>query len=345
MITSESWQSALKGAIRTHEQLEDFFAQTFARTDYPLFIPMELAQRIKFHGIDSPLGKQFLPQGEENNLHGLIDPIGDHARSPAAQLVHRYKNRLLFFPTSVCPVQCRYCFRKNELHHGDELFKQNLLGVREYLKQHPEVEEVIFSGGDPLMLSNEKLKTYLEEFRALNISMVRFHTRMPVITTNRLDEDFYRLMQTYAKQFDVMTIVIHLNHADEITPEFEARMEKFRTLNIHWLAQSVLLKGVNDQVESLKRLFLHLLKIGIRPYYLHHPDLVRGGMHFWLPIEEGRRLYAKLRDQLPGHAIPHYVLDLPGGHGKTPVFNPESLAFSGQFLSKEGLEIGYQPAH
>ncbi len=338
-----SWQDSIKNAIRSHEQLEDFFAQKFVRTKYPIFIPQALARRIKSFGIGSPLAKQFLPQEEENHGAGLIDPIGDHAHSPVSQIVHRYKNRLLFFPTQICPVQCRYCFRKNELHQGDELFKNNLQAVRQYIQHHDEVEEVIFSGGDPLMLSNSKLSAYFDEFLRLKIPMLRLHTRMPVITPARLDDEFYELLKKYAKEFSVFTVAIHLNHEDEITPELAQRMQRFRSLNVQWLAQTVLLKGVNDRPECLKNLFLGLLKLGIKPYYLHHPDLVRGAMHFWLSIEEGRRLYAKLRDELPGHALPQYVVDLPGGHGKTPVFNPESYEFSGRFLSKDGSPIEYSP--
>lgn len=336
-----SWQESIRTALRSNAELNAFFDTAFPETEYPIFIPLPLAQRIKEAGIDSPLGKQFLPHADENNRGGLLDPIGDHTHSPTKQIVHRYTNRLLFFPTTVCPVQCRYCFRKNELHNGDELFKPNFEGVRTYLFEHPEVEEIIFSGGDPLMLSNEKLSQCLDEFAALKVPMIRFHTRMPVITPNRMDGEFFALLERASNQFDVVSIVIHLNHEDEITPEFVEKMSAFRTLKVHWLSQSVLLKGVNDSAQSLAALFKKLLKSGIKPYYLHHPDLVRGGMHFWLSIEEGRQIFASLRDLLPGHGIPTYMLDIPGGHGKTPIYNPETIEFSGSLMTKNGEQIPY----
>lgn len=335
------WQESIRTALRSTHDLNEFFGAEFPETNYPIFIPLDFANRIKQSGFNSALAKQFLPHTDENKKGGLIDPIGDHEYSPTKQVVHRYQNRMLFFPTSVCPVQCRYCFRKNELHQGDELFKPDFAGVRSYLKDHPEVEEIIFSGGDPLMLANEKLALCLDEFSNLNVPMVRFHTRMPVITPNRLDDEFYNLLKRASELFEVVSVVIHLNHDEEISPKFEALMKRFRTLPVQWLSQSVLLKSVNDDATELAKLFKHLIRLGVRPYYLHHPDQVRGGMHFWLPIEDGRRIFAALREKLPGHAIPQYMLDIPGGHGKVPLFNPEGFEFSGQLMAKNGELIPY----
>tara|TARA_R110000868_G_scaffold117600_6_gene312267 strand:- start:12289 stop:13326 length:1038 start_codon:yes stop_codon:yes gene_type:complete len=337
MITTElDWRDDLTSAIKNHEELEAFFEQQFPRTTYPIFIPKTWAQRIKKFGVDSPLGKQFLPHEAELDANGMIDPIGDHNHSPTKQVVHRYSNRLLFFPTSVCPVQCRYCFRKNELHTNDELFRPDFEGVSRYVRDNPEVEEIIFSGGDPLMLSNDKLAKCFDHFSQLKVPMIRLHTRMPVIMPERLDHGFFELLESAAQKFDVITVVLHLNHVDEISQELVTKMQRFRGLNIHWLSQSVLLKDVNDNTSDLKNLFMGLLKIGVKPYYLHHPDQVRGGMHFWLSIEKGRKIFASLRNQLPGHAIPQYVLDIPGGEGKVPLFNPEGFEFGGHLLNKNG---------
>lgn len=336
---TSSWQESIRTALRSTRELSRFFAADFPETNYPIFIPRNLATRIKESGLNSPLAKQFLPVQAEISDDGLVDPIGDHTHSPTKQIVHRYKNRLLFFPTNTCPVQCRYCFRKNELHHGDELFKPDFEGVKNYLRDHPEVEEVIFSGGDPLMLSNQKLESYFNEFAALGISMLRLHSRMPIITPERLDEEFFSLLEVASEKFDVVSVVIHLNHADEITPEFIDKMKLFRRQNVQWLSQTVLLKKINDDAIILANLFKQLLKLGVRPYYLHHPDQVRGGMHFYLSIPHGRKVYAQLRDLLPGHAIPQYVLDIPGGHGKIPIFNPEGHSFSNQLLDKDGQLI------
>ena len=290
----------------------------FSRCEYPILLPLPLAEKIRRGGEHSPLWLQFVPRPEESSPEGLFDPIGDHRHGVGGQLVHRYKNRALFFPTTRCPVLCRYCFRKNELARPDEMFTADLLQTVDYLKQHSEIEEIIFSGGDPFILSNQRLSRYLSVFAEIpSLKYLRFHTRTPVVLPERFeDAELFRILEESALRFDLVTLVIHLNHRDEIDAQVESALRRMKKLPLHLTSQSVLLKGVNDSVEKLKQLFVKIVSLGVTPYYLHHPDKVRGGMHFYVSRKQGRRIYEGLRRQSVGQVLPHYVVELPDGGGK-----------------------------
>ncbi|GAB4020746.1 MAG: lysine-2,3-aminomutase-like protein [Bdellovibrio sp.] len=334
--TQTDWQQEFREAVRKVSELEAILETKIASTDYPLFIPRQLAFEIKKAGKDSPLWKQFVPNQDENHILGMEDPIGDLAHLKKGQLIHRYKNRALFMPTSICPVLCRYCFRKNELNQEKQIFQSDLKETKKYLEDHPEINEIIFSGGDPLILSDEKIDQYLDFFSNIkSIKYIRFHSRTPIILPSRINESFISLLEKWSKQFIKITIVVHLNHLSELTDDNQLALQRLCNLPLQLLSQSVLLKDINDDEVSLKQLFEALIRNGIRPYYLHHPDQVKGGMHFSISLEKGRMIYAKLRDQLPGWAIPQYIIDIPGGFGKTPAFNPEHLHFTGQFIDRD----------
>lgn len=339
-----SWKSDFQAAYKNSTELFQFLGwesdSTGVEKKYPLFIPQSLAQKIKHQGRDGVLAREFLPDLKELNEVGLDDPIGDKEHFKAPQLIHRYFSRALFTPTSICPVHCRYCFRKNELNAKDELFGADFEKTLAYLRNHTGISEIIFTGGDPLTLSNEKLETYLEAFSQIpSIKDIRFHTRYPVILPSRLDVGFKNLLQEFSKKFRTLSLAIHANHVDEFDLESVQKIQEIAKLDIQLLSQTVLLKNVNNNLEALLNLFNLFISIKVRPYYLHHPDQVKGGVHFCLSLEEGRTLYAQLRSQLPGWAIPHYVIDIPGGHGKVGAFNPESMSFSGQLLSLNGDKI------
>jgi lysine 2,3-aminomutase len=314
---------------------------------YPLFIPRSLASKIKSEGPTGVLAKEFLPSSleldERLNQIGFDDPIGDKTYLKAPQLIHRYTSRALFTPTTICPVHCRYCFRKNELSSTDEIFQQDFLTTISYLKSHPEITEIIFTGGDPFTISNEKLDKYLKAFSALKtIKDIRFHSRYPVILPERIDEGLLHLLQDFSTKFRTVSVAIHANHLKEFDKNNITAIKKLREIKIQLLSQTVLLKDINDNSKDLVELFEMFVELGIRPYYFHHPDRVRGGMHFYVPIQKGRELYQTLRDVLPGWAIPQYIWDIPGGFGKVPAFNPESTSFSGQLISKNGEIIQTQ---
>lgn len=328
-----NWQEDLRTAIKTKEQFEKFFEVNLPDCKHPIFFPLHFAKRIKEKGKDSSLWKQFIPNEKENENSGLFDPIGDMNKAQPGQIIHRYRNRVLLLPTSRCPIYCRFCFRQNQMQDNRELFEQNLNKTVDYLNQHSEINEVIFSGGDPLLLSNSKLEIYLKALESCRwIKYIRFHTRMPTVVPKRIDQGLIQLLERASQKFLAVHLALHINHASEWDQEIKKVLE-LKKVGVNLLSQSVLLKGVNDNPHDLVQLFELLVDHGIRPYYLHHPDWVLGATHFYLPIEKGRKIYAKLRKHLSGWALPLYVIDVEQGKGKVPAFNPESFAFHGKWVT------------
>jgi lysine 2,3-aminomutase len=326
------------------EALKDSFKfQNQITKSYPQSIPLKFKEYISQFPADHPLNIQFIPDIKEldDTLGGLYDPIGDTIHSKGKGIIHRYKNRLLFTPTVSCPIQCRYCFRKNELSQNDDIFKHNLEALTNYLIQNPKIDEVILTGGDPLILNNKKLFKIFEVLSS-KVKYIRIHTRTPIIIPERIDDEFCELIKFYQDQFSLITLAVHTNHASELYPEVIEYLNKLQTLKINLIAQSVLLKGVNDNCETLAELFRKLSENFIRPYYLHHPDKVKGAMHFYIPLKEARKIYGQLRDELPGFMIPHYVIDPANGKGKTLAYNSESLEFSGKLIDRFAQEYSYK---
>ncbi|MEE2671302.1 MAG: KamA family radical SAM protein [Bdellovibrionota bacterium] len=266
--------------------------------------------------------KQFLySNDEEDQTDGLLDPIGDALRAKGNGIIHRYKNRILFMPTTACPVNCRYCFRRNELVSPSSFLKGKLNELETYLKKHPEVEEVILTGGDPLVLNNQRLEEVFKILIKCGTRFLRIHTRAPAVDPTRIDDGFLKLIEKFQASFKRIFLVIHTNHPDELDSLIANSIEKLNGLKITLLSQSVLLKGVNDDAEILKRLMERLVEIGITPYYLHHPDKVKGAMHFYLSEDEGLKIYRQLKSICSGWAIPHYILDSSEGTGKKFMIN------------------------
>ena len=313
------WQSELKSALRSPQQASEFFNVDFPHTPYSIFIPLKFAHKIKEQGMNGPLAKQFLPHADEMSElqnQGFYDPIGDSKFARGGQLIHRYTNRVLFTPTTACPIHCRYCFRKNELNQRDRIFDADFATTLTYLRAHPEIEELIFTGGDPLMLGEQRLDFYFNEFSQIShLKFIRIHSRMPIIIPSRITASFGSLLAKYSSRFTIH-LSLHINHVSEWCKALETNIENFIPRTVHLLAQTVLLKGLNDTRQSLLALFQLLHSKNIRPYYLHHPDLVKGGMHFWLSLEEGQTLYRELKMNAPGWLLPQYVLDTPHGGGK-----------------------------
>lgn len=338
------WQDSLRKTIKSTKELNSFFQTEFAETNYPIFIPLKLAEKIRSLGLDSPLAKQFLPHQDELIPGGLVDPIGDHRHSPTPMIVHRYESRALLLPTNRCPVICRYCFRKNELYESqDPLFKPEMNVALEYLNTHPEIHEVIFSGGDPFMLSNEKLAEILQQLKQIpHLKYLRFHTRFGALVPERFDSELLRLLTEAKGHFAKLLIMIHTNHPAEWDFENLNLVHQLSKNGFDLRTQSVLLKGVNDDPEILINLFSPLIERGVSPYYLHHPDQVKGAQHFRLPLRVGRKIYSQMRRKLPGWALPRYMVDLPEGEGKVEAFNPEAFEFSGQLINQYGRLVNYE---
>ncbi len=340
----------LKKALAAHKQTYPFLENLLERLPetnaYPLLLPQSYLQQILDRYREHPqtlreVLLQFLPDSDEYcpevQNHSASDPIGDEKFSVAPQLIHRYGNRALFAPTSVCPIHCRYCFRKNELYPPAAFLKADFEKTLIYLNAHPEIEEIIFTGGDPFVLDDIKLKSYLDAFSKIShLKFIRFHSRMPAILPSRFTETTLEMLSQYKSRFSALSIAVHINHPGELLPSVSEGLQKIGNAGIMLLTQSVLLKGVNNKEEILLDLFHKLSCLGIRPYYLHHPDHAKGAMHFWISLEEGRRIYQKLRNKLPGWAIPQYMIDIPGGEGKSPAYNPEEIHFSGKLFNRFG---------
>lgn len=261
---------------------------------------------------------QFLPDLRELSVRGagLADPIGDEVHSPTPGLTHRYPDRVILRVTLSCLVHCRFCFRREVVGEAGPLPEPDLAAALAYIAARPAIREVILTGGDPLSLSERRLADIIDRLNAIpHLDTLRIHSRIPVVAPGRITED----LATRLGQGKPLWFVLHVNHADEITPEAEAALARLIRAGVPLLSQSVLLKGVNDHAEVLETLFRRLLRLKVKPYYLHHGDLVRGAEHFRTTIAEGQALMASLRGQLPGTALPTYVLDIPGGHGKVPL--------------------------
>ena len=265
---------------------------------------------------DDPIGRQFIPDPAElDHLpHELADPIGDHAHSPLPGLVHRYPDRVLLKPVLVCPVYCRFCFRREHVGPGGgALTPAQTDAALAYIAARPAIREVILTGGDPLMLSPRKLGLLLDRLAAIpHVELLRLHTRVPVAEPDRVTPALAAALERDAPVW----LVLHANHAREFSPGARAALGRLRT---PLLGQSVLLRGVNDSAEELEALFRAMLRARVKPYYLHQLDPAPGTSRFHVPIEEGRRLLASLRGRVTGLAWPTYVLDIAGGHGKVPI--------------------------
>ncbi len=278
---------------------------------------------------DDEIGRQVIPSAEELETapHERPDPIGDSAFSPVPGIVHRYADRALLKPLLVCPVYCRFCFRREHVGpSGGILSDADLATALEWLRANTAVREVILTGGDPLLLSPRRLRAILGALDAIpHVETLRIHTRVPTAEPDRL------ITVAGALQTDKpLWLVVHVNHARELTEAARAALLAVSRRGIPLLGQSVLLRGVNDSAAALEALLRAMLSARIKPYYLHQLDPAPGTARFHVPIEEGHALLRQLRGRVTGLAWPTYVLDIPGGYGKVPI-GPEYL--SGQTVT------------
>jgi lysine 2,3-aminomutase len=284
---------------------------------------------------DDPIGLQFIPDPAEliTAPHETTDPIADDALSPIKGVVHRYPDRALLKPLLVCPVYCRFCFRREHVGpDGGVLTDAELRAAYDWFAARPAIREVILTGGDPLMLSPRRLAAIVEAMSAIpHIEILRVHTRVPVADPGRTTEALVAALSTEK----AMWLVLHANHAREFSAAAAAAIRRIQAAAIPVLGQSVLLRGINDTVVALERLFRAMLSMRVKPYYLHQLDAAPGTARFHVPMEEGRRLLAALRGRVTGLAWPTYVLDIPGGHGKVPI-GPDYLERDGQVRDPTG---------
>ncbi|TGQ86443.1 KamA family radical SAM protein [Mesorhizobium sp. M8A.F.Ca.ET.208.01.1.1] len=322
-----AWQDDVRAGVRHVRDLASLplspaerEAAQAAAALHKVRAPKSYLDLIDWNDPTDPIRAQVIPSpGELEEAEGeLGDPIADHEFSPVPRLTHRHADRVLLFPTYQCAVYCRFCFRKESLTSiGRGYTREALEPALAYIADHPEIREVILTGGDPLSLPDKALAEIRARVETIaHVRLLRIHTRVPVALPSRITPGLVAALQGRL----MVTVVTHFNHAHEITDATEAACRTLRQAGFVLLNQSVLLKGVNDTVEALEELCRELMyRLGIKPYYLHHGDLARGMAHRRTTIEHGQALVEALRARLSGICNPVYVLDLPEGGGKVPL--------------------------
>ncbi len=316
----ELWQQMIRDSIhsvdqlvkkfnldrKVAEELDGFFQ---ARIN-PYYLSL-----IRYPG--DPIWLQCVPDVKElEDISGYEDPLQEDAMSPVPNITHRYPDRALFLTTSQCGMYCRFCTRKRKVGNSEKISMKQLESAFKYLEEHTEIRDVIMSGGDPLMLTDTMLEKILKRLRQIpHIEIIRLGTRMPCVLPHRITPKLVEML----KKYHPIYVNTHFNHPWEITPESTKACEMLVDAGIPVNNQAVLMKGVNDDAEVLKELFLKLLKIRVRPYYLFMADETRGANHFRTTLDKGLEIMYKLRGNISGLAIPHFVIDAPGGGGKIPV--------------------------
>jgi lysine 2,3-aminomutase len=286
---------------------------------YAIAVPPTVAAALDPTDPADPLARSYLPDAAElvTTPDEIADPIGDGAHSPVTGIVHRYPDRVLLKPLHVCPVYCRFCFRREMVGPGKEaLDAAELDAALGYIADHPEIYEVVLTGGDPLIMSPRRLTDLLTRLAAIpHVATIRIHSRVPIVTPERVDASLLTALQAAP----TVWLALHVNHPRELGSDARAAIARLSSAGIPLVSQTVLLNGVNADVATLDALFRDLVRLKVKPYYLHHPDLAPGTGHFRLTFAEGRALYDELAKRLSSLARPTYVIDIPGGHGKVPV--------------------------
>ena len=325
-----SWQ--LKNRITSAAQLEQFMTLTpeekagclFAGRKLALAITPYFFNLIDRNDPDCPIRRQVIPRSDEMLVseEEMLDSLGEDAHSPVPGLVHRYPDRVLFLVTDRCAAYCRYCTRSRLVSNAQDYnFHPEHERALRYIEAHPEVRDVLLSGGDPLLLSDRKLDHLLGRLRAIkHVEFIRIGSRIPVFLPQRITPELCELF----KKHGPIWMSIHVNHPKECTQELKDACERLAFAGVPLGNQSVLLRGVNDDADVMKALVHRLLRMRVRPYYLYQMDLITGGSHFKVDVRKGIEIIRALRGHTTGYAVPQYVIDAPGGGGKVPI-NPEYI--------------------
>jgi EF-P beta-lysylation protein EpmB len=292
--------------------------QLLQKPYFPLNIPVRLARKIVKQTLEDPILRQFVPLQEETHQSADFsnDPIGDLAARQSCRLLHKYHGRVLIITSSACAMHCRFCFRKYFPYKtGTHDFCDEIL----YIKSHPDIDEVIFSGGDPLSLSNNSLQRLINALSEIpHIRRLRFHTRFPVGIPERIDRNLIRIMSQSPHQ---IYFVLHINHPLEIDTDLIEAIRPLQKQGVLTLSQTVLLKGVNDDEPVILALCNKLINAGIIPYYLHQLDHVQGSAHFEVPRNRGLQIMDYLQRNISGYGVPRFVYEMPGQSSKKLVEN------------------------
>jgi lysine 2,3-aminomutase len=294
-----------------------------------------------------PIAAQFVPNAAELEVAAeeRADPIGDERWSPVPGIVHRYPDRVLLKPTLLCPVYCRFCFRRETVGHRPAVLPPaELERAYDYIRTRPDIWEVIVTGGDPLALAPRRIGAIVERLDAIpHLGAIRFHTRVPIVDPRRVTAAMTEALGAEK----ALWVVVHANHPRELTSAAKAALSRLIRAGIPLLSQTVLLRGVNDDGAVLEALFRGLVAMRVKPYYLHHADLARGTAHFRTGIADGQQLVRSLRGRVSGLCQPSYVLDIPGGHGKVPIglcaAHPDPISGAWSIEDSGGVRHPYPP--
>ncbi len=289
------------------------------QNDFKCLVTQSYINKIQIGDINDPLLQQVLPLNKETHptiqQYGLHDPVGDLDAQISQGLIHKYHGRILLVATGACAIHCRYCFRRHYPYQQASCSNKVLNPVLDYLKEHTEVEEIILSGGDPLMLDNEKLTSLIKKLETIkHLHTLRIHTRLPVVLPGRINNGLLQLLQS--SRFQIV-MVIHANHANELQHAEYTKLHLLQQAGITLLNQSVLLKGVNDNAETLVSLSKRLFQCKTLPYYLHLLDPVKGAMHFKVTTTAALQMKKEMEEQLPGYLVPRMVQEIAGNKSKT----------------------------
>lgn len=323
---TQSWQSLLQSAIRDSASLcqllqlnpADLPISNQAAEKFPLLVPFPFVSRMEKGNPKDPLLLQVLnSEQEELEMEGLVDdPLEEADHNPIPGLLHKYHNRVLLTVTPSCAIHCRYCFRRHFDYDANNAGRSAWSQLLHYLNEHTEVDEVVFSGGDPLVASDSYLESLVEKISAIDhIQRLRIHTRLPVVIPQRVLQSDLRWLRAFSNP----VVVLHVNHAREIDTDVVLAVRQLRDAGATVLNQAVLLQGINDNLEQQLELHRTCFDSGILPYYLHLTDQVRNTAHFQVNAQRGVKLMEKMKSHLSGYMLPNLVVEEPGKSAKTRI--------------------------
>lgn len=328
----KDWKWQLKNRLTSVEDLERYMTLSpeekagcyFANKKLAMAITPYFFNLIDLEDPNCPVRRQVIPRGDEMHTSPdeLLDPVGEEGSMAVDGLVHRYPDRVLFLVTDRCASYCRYCTRSRLVSNAQDYnFHPEFESGLKYIEEHPEVRDVLLSGGDPLLLSDNKLDYLLGRLRAIDhVEFIRIGSRIPVFLPQRITPELCEIFRKHGP----IWLSIHVNHPKECTHELRDACERLSFAGVPIGNQSVLLRNVNDDVETMKSLLHRLLMMRVRPYYLYQCDLITGSAHLRTDVRKGIDIIKELRGHTTGYAIPQYVIDAPGGGGKVPI-NPEYI--------------------
>jgi lysine 2,3-aminomutase len=335
----KDWKWQLRSRVTTQEALEKHFPLTeeeraaFAQKGFSFAISPYYLSLIDPKDVNDPLRKSIVPTNNEFKISfgENADPLGEEPHRPVSCIVHRYPDRVLFLATGFCSVYCRYCTRSRLVGEGSELkssTKDWEKGI-EYIQSHPEVRDVLVTGGDPLTLSDEKLEWILKRLRAIpHVEFIRIGTKIPFVLPQRITPALCKIL----KKYHPLWMSLHVIHPNEITPESKKACTRLADAGIPLGSHTVLLTGINDDIETMKKLMHELLKIRVKPYYLFHCDPIKGSAHLRTSVEKGIEIIDGLRGHTTGYAVPHYAIDIPGPGGKVTLTPNYIVERDGDYL-------------